>query len=192
MKNTIILFLFITSLGYSQEQYERWFSTVDLEFIVPNNVEYDYHYTAQPGLYIDEIENSKTAFGVSYSYNYSIFKKLSLGITTGYQVQGRPNISMFKLGPIIRFFFVNNDNVYLFLSPFTYNFSTNKERLKHGANTRIGIGFPVLKKENFNLNLNVFYEINDLSLEGTKPLYDNEVPQNIIFRSFGASIGAKF
>lgn len=192
MKNLLILFLFFTSLGYSQDQYERWFSIADLEFIVPNKVEYDYYYNDRPGLYIDEIANSKPAFGVSYSYNYNIFRKLSLGVITGFQVHGRPDISMFKLGATIKYFFVNNDNVYVYLNPFTYNFSLNKDQLKNGANTRIGIGFPVYKTDGFNLNVNVFYEVNDLSLEGTKPLYDTEVPQNIIFRSFGASLGAKF
>lgn len=182
----------ITSSGYSQDRTDKWFSNGDLEFIIPNKVEYDYRYTDQPGIHIDEITNSKLAFGISYSYNYAVFKKLSVGVLTGFQVHSRPDLSMLKLGGTIKYFFVDTDKAYVYLNPFVYDFSLNKNQFKRGGNTRIGIGFPISKQESYNINLSVFYEVNDLSLKGSKSLYDTEIPQNIIFRSFGFSIGAKF
>jgi len=192
MKKTLILFFLLSLTGYSQDHSDKLFSNIDIEFIVANKVEYDYHYNDQPGLHIDEIANTKPALGASYSYNFNLFKKLSLGVISGFQFQERPDLSMFKLGSTIKYFFVNNDNVFIFLNPYTYNFSLKKDQFKNGSNTRFGIGFPVLKRDDFNLNINVYYEVNDLSLYGSKPLYSNEIPQNIIFRSFGVSIGTQF
>lgn len=192
MKKALILFILVSLKGYSQDHSDKWFSNIDLEFIVPNKVEYDYHYTNQPGIYIDEIVNTKPAFGANYSFNYNLFKKLSIGAITGLQFQGRPDLSIFKAGPAIKYFFVNNDNVYIYLNPYTYNFSLNKNQFKNGANTRLGIGFPISKREDFNINLNIFYDISSLSLRGSKPLYNDEIPQDIIFRSFGTNLGIQF
>ena len=97
---------------------------------------------------------------------------------------------MLKLGGSINYFFVDNNNIYAYLN-ITNNFTLDKTQFKTGTNVRIGIGFPIMKREKFNLNVNLFYETNDLILEGTKPLFNSEIPDNIIFRSYGLGLGIK-
>ena len=197
MKKLFIIAIVLTySFSYSQgKEIKKWHSTIDVEFINPNKVEYSYgyfdpNYNAIIGGQ-DNIENSKASFGMLYSINYNVFKKLSLGAITGYQYQNRPDFAMLKLGGSIKYFFVDNNNVYVYLD-IANNFSLNKDQFKNGNNVRIGIGFPVMKRDKFNLNINVFYETNNLNLEDAKPLFDTEIPDNIIFRSYGISLGIKF
>lgn len=173
---------------------KKLYSSIDIEFINPNKVEYYY------GLYSPEykaiiggqnkIENTGSSFGISYSIHYNVFKKLSLGAITGFQNQNNPDFRMLKLGGSINYFFVDNNNIYAYLN-ITNNFTLDKTQFKTGTNVRIGIGFPIMKREKFNLNVNLFYETNDLILEGTKPLFNSEIPDNIIFRSYGLGLGIK-
>jgi hypothetical protein len=188
--------MLISFLGFSQDKIsKRWYSTIDVEFINPSKVEYSYGiYNSDYDAIIggdDEIANTNPSFGIQYSINYNVFKKLSLGVITGIQYMNNPDYSMLKLGGCVKYFFVDSNNVYVYLD-MAYDYSLNKNQFKNGANTRIGIGFPVLKRDAFNLNINVFYEVNDLTLDGSQPLLYSEIPHNIIFRSYGLSVGAKF
>jgi hypothetical protein len=197
MKKIYFIFvMFISFSGFSQNNLNiKWHSTIDVEFINPSKVEYYYGiYNSDYDAIIggdDEIVNSNPSFGALYSINYNVFKKLSLGVITGIQYMNKPDYSMIKLGGCIKYFFVDSNNVYTFID-IAYDHSLNKNQFKNGMNTRIGIGFPVLKKDTFNLNINIFYEVNDLILDGSQPLFNNEIPGNIIFRSYGLSIGAQF
>ena len=196
MKNkiVIIIVLLIYSNVFCQKKKKKLYSSIDIEFINPNKVEYYY------GLYSPEykaiiggqnkIENTGSSFGISYSIHYNVFKKLSLGAITGFQNQNNPDFRMLKLGGSINYFFVDNNNIYAYLN-ITNNFTLDKTQFKTGTNVRIGIGFPIMKREKFNLNVNLFYETNDLILEGTKPLFNSEIPDNIIFRSYGLGLGIK-
>ena len=196
MKNkiVIIIVLLIYSNVFCQEKIKKLYSSIDIEFINPNKVEYYY------GLYSPEykaiiggqnkIENTGSSFGISYSIHYNVFKKLSLGAITGFQNQNNPDFRMLKLGGSINYFFDDNNNIYAYLN-ITNNLTLDKTQFQTGTNVRIGIGFPIMKREKFNLNVNLFYETNDLILEGTKPLFNSEIPDNIIFRSYGLGLGIK-
>lgn len=193
-KFVIITVLLIYSNVFCQEKIKKWYTSIDIEFISPNKVEYYY------GLYSPEynaiiggqnkIEHTGSSFGITYSIHYNVFKKLSLGAITGFQNQNNPDFRMLKLGGSINYFFVDNNNIYAFLN-IANNFTLDKTQFKTGTNVRIGIGFPIMKSEKFNLNVNLFYETNDLILEGTKPLFNSEIPNNIIFRSYGLGLGIK-
>lgn len=188
--------MFISFLSFSQDKInKRWHSTIDVEFINPSKVEYSYGiYNSDYDAIIggdDEIVNTNPSFGALYSINYNVFKKLSLGVITGIQYMNSPDYSMLKLGGSIKYFFVDSNNVYTYLD-IAYDHSLNKNQFENGMNTRIGIGFPFLKRDTYNLNINIFYEVNDLTLDGSQPLLYSEIPKNIIFRSYGLSVSAKF
>ncbi len=180
-----MLLLFYTT-SYSQD---KWFSTAELDFIVPSKIEYGYSFN---NIY-DEINlDSKASIALQYSVNYQLFNKLSVGALIGIQNQYGANFFMYKIGSHVRYYFVDSDNVYTYLH-YAGNFTVDKDKFKNGNNLRIGIGFPIMKRTAFNLNLNIFYEINHFILSGAKPLiFGNETPGSIFFRSFGISLGVKF
>lgn len=183
--------MFISYFAFSQDKInKRWYSTIDVEFINPQHVIYDYHYADNPGYHDDEIANTKAGFGLLYSINYNVFKKLSLGVITGIQYMNSPDYNMLKLGGSIKYFFVDNNNVYTYIN-IANDFSINKNQFKNGGDFRIGIGFPVLRRDAFNLNVNIFWESQLLRLDGSKPLFDNEIPGSTDIKSFGLSLGVK-
>ncbi len=182
----IIFFVIIHLNGYSQN---KWYSTAELDFIVPSKTEYGY---SANNAYTEINLASKPGLALMYAINYQLFNKFSVGLLTGVQQQYGAKFFMYKLGSNIKYYFVDPDNVYTYLQ-YAHNFTIDKDKFNFGDNLRIGIGFPVMKREVLNLNLNVFYDINNFDLSGSKPLvFDNVKPSSIYFRSYGISLGVKF
>ncbi|GAL65493.1 hypothetical protein [Jejuia pallidilutea] len=182
----IAVFLFCTVKSYAQD---KWFSNIELDLVVPSEIEYNYSFN-NTGTEISL--DSKTALAILYSINYQLFNKISLGGLVGVQNQYGADFFMYKIGGNIKYYFVDSDNVYTYLH-YAGNFTVDKDKFKNGNNLRIGIGFPFLKREAFNLNANVFYDINHFNLSGSEPLiFGNEKPESIFFRSYGISLGIKF
>jgi hypothetical protein len=199
MKKIIIIFVLFTgfSVNAQNELDRKWYSNVDVELIMHNKIEYNYGYfDADYNSKVSSSENlnvRKAAFGLTYSLNYMVFKKLSLGLSTGYKNYNNPDLSMLELGGITKYFFVDSNNVFAFVS-ITNEISLNKSQFKSGTNARIGIGLPILRKDKFNINLNLFKEQNFLRLDGAEPLFnfDQEKPSGLIYKSWGLSAGIKF
>ncbi|KAB1069721.1 hypothetical protein F6U93_02580 [Tamlana haliotis] len=181
---TIVSLLYINS--YSQE---KWFSSASVDFTVPNNIDYLYRFE---GLSTTISLDSKPSIGGQYSINYLVFKKLSVGALAGIQNQFGGGFVIFRVGGNLKYYFVDDDNVFAYVR-YAGNLSFNKDKFKNGDNARLGIGFPVLKTDKFNLNLNVYGDINSLNLEDAEPLiFGNETPVSVLFKGFGISLGIKF
>lgn len=186
-KEILITVLILISInGYSQD---KWFSSAEFDFIVPSKIEYNYNFhNAGTEINLD----SKPSFALNYLINYQLFNKFSAGLLTGIQQQGGAKFFMYKLGSNIKYYFVDDDNVYTYLQ-YAHNFTVNKDKFNNGDNVRIGIGFPVMRRDTYKLNLNIFYDINGFDLSGSKPLiFGNETPESVYFRSYGISLGVKF
>lgn len=188
MNKLFLIFIVMFSFIESNAQ-EKWFSTVEVDFIVPSKTEYSY--TANDIFYDVNID-SKAAFALQYSINYQLFNKLSIGAVTGIQNQYGADFFSYRLGGHLRYYFVDSDNVYVSLL-YAANFTVDKDKFSSGENIRLGIGFPFLKRDEFNLNINVFGDIYKYNLRGAEPLlFGNEKPSSIFFRSIGIGVGIKF
>ena len=188
----IILFILIYGLGYSQN---KWETSLELDFVFPNKK--DYFYNDSNNKIIDaELKDNGfllSSFGIQGNYNYYLFKKLSIGVLGGFQTQSKPDYSMLKLGGILRYHFVDRDNVYIYIQD-ANNFTLDKSRFKSGNNLRLGLGFPFIKKEGFNITGNLFFEQNYFKLDNAEPLLNltDERPRSLTVKSFGISLGVKF
>jgi len=186
----ILLCLFpIFSNAQESETPTKWYSTADLELIIPTKARYGYSVDNRGS----RIEiNTKIALGAQYTINYLLFKKFSVGVVGGYEQQFKPDFSMLRFGGIIKFFFVDPENVYVYLQE-AGNVSLDKSQFKGGNNIRLGLGFPILKRESFNINTNVFLEQNYLDLHGADALlFRTEDPASLYLNSIGLSLGVKF
>lgn len=169
---------------YSQS---KLFSKVELDFIVPSTIEYNYS-NNNVGSSINL--ESQISLALQYSINYNVFKKFNLGMLTGVQQQYGADFFMYKIGGRMQYHFVDTDNVYSYIH-YAGNFTVDRDKFKNGNNLRIGIGFPIIRK--INSTLNIFYDINHFNLSDSNPLiFGNETPESIFFRSFGISLGIKF
>ena len=214
MKKILFVVLFITNFySYSQSPFDlfnagksiskssnqdkltkRWFSNIEVEFAVNNEVRYDYsRYDNNDNLIggsSAELDN-KASYGILYNLNYPIFNKLTLGAVGGFQHQVQQKISALKIGGILRYHFVNYESVNINLMT-AYNIALSDNIESEMANVRLGLQFPVTKTDNFNINLNVFGDFNDYTFN--KPILNerNERPSSILFRSYGLSLGIQF
>jgi hypothetical protein len=194
MKNLILIifFIFLANMSYSQE---KWYHSAEIDLISPNKKEYFYNDSNNKIIDVNlETEGLLlNSFGIQYSYNYLLFSKMSIGIVGGFQNQSKPDYTMVKLGGVIRYFFVDKNDVYVYLQN-ANNFTLNKDKFKSGNNLRLGLGFPFLKREKFNINGNLFFEQNYFKLDKTNPILNlsSEKPRSLTVKSFGISIGIKF
>lgn len=202
MKRILTISLIVISFCiYSQNQTSKeWFSNIEIEY--GENFEVNYNYALDDDKVIDELYNknifrkehkldNRNSFGLIYNINYPIFNKLTLGAIGGFQFQAQQKISALKLGGILRYHFVNYESININLMT-AYNLALSKNIGSKMGNVRFGLQFPIVKMNDFNLNLNFFYDVNFYSYKGK---YINEINENsgdLTFKSTGLSFGFLF
>lgn len=211
-KNLTILLLSISFCIYAQNPFDlinagksisqnsnknqipkKWFSNLEIEFGVNNEVLYDYSLYDNNNLISErsaELDN-KTSYGILYNINYPILNKLTFGVVTGFQYQEQQKISALKLGGILRYHFVNYESVNINLMT-AYNIALSNNIESDMANVRFGLQLPIKRMDDFNLNLNIFSDYNYFVYKEKILNQINEKPNSIIFRSFGISLGLQF
>ena len=173
---------------------KKWFSNIEVEFGINNEVRYDYAlYDNNDNLIsgkTSELDN-KTSFGILYNINYPIFNKLTLGVVSGFQYQSQLKISALKIGGILRYHFENYESVNINLMT-AYNVGISDNIESEMGNVRLGLQLPIKRSDDFNLNLNIFSDYNFYGYNEKVLNETNERPSNTIFRSFGFSLGIQF
>lgn len=168
---------------------KKWFSTAELEFLVPNKVRYSYSSIINNQTFYTNDEIAKNiSFGLIYSINYPIFNKLSLGGVTSFEYQTSYGLVALKLGTKMNYYFTNYENASLYLMVL-HNTVSNKAKSEMG-NVRLGLAFPISEIDENNLTLNFFWDHDFYRLK--KPLISNETPNSVNFTSYGVSIGIQF
>lgn len=183
------------SKNSNQNQIEKkWFSNIEIEFGINNDVRYDYAlYDTNDNLIsgkTSELDN-KTSFGILYNINYPIFNKLTLGAVSGFQYQSQLKISTLKIGGILRYHFENYESVNINLMT-AYNIGISDNIESEMGNVRLGLQFPIKRTDEFILNLNIFSDYNFYGYKEKVFNEANERPSNIIFRTYGFSLGIQF
>jgi hypothetical protein len=183
------------SKNLNQNQIAKeWFSNIEVEFGINNEVRYDYALYDNNDKLISgktsELDN-KSSFGILYNINYPIFNKLTLGAVSGFQYQSQLKIATLKLGGILRYHFANYESVNINLMT-AYNIAISNNIESEMGNVRLGLQFPIKRSDDFILNLNVFSDYNFYGYKEKVFNEMNERPSNIIFRSYGFSLGIQF
>ena len=131
--------------------------------------------------------------GINFSYNYLIFKRLSLGAISGFYSDTKQKFSHFRLGGNMKYYYVNDNyhNIYIELGN---NFTFDKKKFTNGVNTKIGIAFPIYKTDAVLYLFNLFLEQNYYYLKDSNKLigYENEIPSSLDVDSYGFSFGIRF
>ena len=87
----------------------------------------------------------------------------------GFNYQSVQKLSMLRLGARFQLHFAERDNACSYLQ-FSNNFSLNYEKFKTGPHIRCGLGFPVMRGDAHMLSLNLFGELYNYYMNGSKPL----------------------
>ncbi|MCK0132574.1 hypothetical protein MWU59_13780 [Flavobacteriaceae bacterium F08102] len=171
-----------------------WFSTIEIEFGINNEVRYDYDlYDTNDKLNSGKTTtlDNKSSFGILYNINYPVFNKLTLGAVSGFQHQSQLKISTLKLGGIVRYHFSNYRDVNINLMT-AYNIALSNTIESEMGNVRFGLQFPIHRSDDFILNLTIFSDYNFYGYNKIVVNEINERPSNVIIRSYGFSLGIQF
>lgn len=190
--------LFILPLVFginSMFAQSKWSKSAQVDLVFPGKSEYFYK-NSENVFYDEDYEYDGfllRSFGLQLDVNYFLFKKLSIGALGGFQTQLKPNYSFLKLGGVLKYYFVNKDEVYVYLLD-ANNFSLNSDKFNKGNNFRLGLGVPFSQKKSYNMVVHLFFEQNVFRLDGSKPLLGvpNEIPKSLTVKSFGVSFGVNF
>jgi len=191
--NIYFLFLMVTlNIVTNSFAQKKTFFSGSVDLVAPQSKQYFYNNSANHIFRDNIIENGflLNSFGFKAGYYYPIFKKLYLGIWTGFQSDTKEKFAAIKLGGEIKFYVYDIDNMYFYLLDGN-NFTLNKSKYKSGNNLRAGLGFPIIRKKNYNINLKLFWEQNYFTLDGADKLlgYPDEIPRNLTVHSYGISFG---
>src|SRR5690606_19063404 len=169
-------------------------SNIEVEFGVNNEVRYSYsEYDSRDNLLggrSADLEN-KVSYGLLYNINYPVFNKFTVGAVGGFQHQAQQSISALKIGGILRYHFVNYESVNINLMT-AYNIALSDNIGSEMANVRLGLQFPVARTDDFNINLNGFWDFNDYVFKESVFKEPGERPGGMLFRSYGVSLGIQF
>lgn len=189
------IFILVVILSFPVLSQEKWYKNSQIDFVSINKMVY--FYNKSDNSINDEIIEPTgflvKSYGIQFDYNYLLLKKLSIGAVSGFEFQKDPDLNMFKLGAVIRYFLVDDDNAYLFIQD-SNNFSLNKDKFTNGNNFRVGLGIPLLKKSDFNIDGSIYFQQNYFKLNRSFKIigYSDEIPRELTVKSYGISFGIKF
>lgn len=192
MFSLLLLFLIHISL-FSQS---RWFSSSDLSLVFPNQMRYLFTDDANRSVFVDLPVGTGSmlkSFSAEYSYNYLLLNKVSIGVTGGFQTYTRFDYQFIKLGGIIRYYFVDTENVFTYVQ-YARDISINRSTSNGGHDFKLGLEFPVLRRERFNINAKIYNQTDILNIEHTSPIlnYVDEEPIQMKIKSLGIGVGVRF
>jgi len=193
-KFIIIVILTVTANGFTQG---NWKTSIELDFGFPSDWEYEYQYAPHKFRYVDLGDSGflLNSYGIQGYHGYFITNTISLGPVGGYTYQSIHKISMLRLGARFQLHFADRNNAFTYLQV-SNNFSLNYERFKAGPHVRYGLAFPVVKRDTYMLTTNLFVQMSNYYMNGSKPLLayvGSETP--ILLREklhIGISLGITF
>ena len=194
MKKQIFLLLsFMTLSLFAQNKY---YLEANIDISAPQTKNYFYNNADHSINYVSIKEQGwlLNDYGINFSYNYLIFKRLSIGTLTGIYSDSKQKFSHFRLGGLVRYFYIKDRN-YNFNLKIGKNITFDKKKFNNGANIKIGFGIPVYTiNDNNKILLDLFWEQNYYELDGSNKLIglNDEIPRTLIVHSYGISISILF
>ncbi len=164
----IVAILAVTANGFAQD---NWKTSIEIDFGFPSKWKYEYERAPHKFRTLD-LEDSGfllNTFSIQGYHGYFILDNLSVGPVGGFNYQSVQELSMLRLGLRFQLHFADRDNGYNYLQ-ISNNFSMDYDKFKAGPHIRYGLAFPVLRGETHILTLNLFGELNDYYMNGSKPL----------------------
>ncbi|WP_435255317.1 hypothetical protein [Tenacibaculum sp. A30] len=169
----------------------KFVQTVEFGISLPTEINYDFF----DGDYTGKELKRRLSFDLFYNIGYPILKKLTFGAVAGVQHQSQGSITGLKLGVSLRYYLKNYEGVNLYLmTARSIGISSNVKNEAGNGNIRVGLQFPIKELtdfDNFRVVFNIFLDHDSYELK--KPLINNEIPDDIIFRKgYGLAIGLQF
>jgi len=172
MKKIIaVTLLFTIQQMISQEEHQsRWTTSahVDLLYNKSNNYRY---YDDMDKLRHTNIKKTG-AIALSYDLDYRFFKRLSVSVSTGYNVFITPGMSTLKFGGGFKYK-TNVDNKGYFTIQYAYHQPFNKKKFREGHEIKIAQYFDAYETNGHHILVGLLYNYDFFYLEGATKLPNN-------------------
>lgn len=190
MRNILIISLFILPIYvFSQDTFRRWNSFADIDLVFPNTDKVKYSFSDTMKNNVTMTISDKVIYGINYSYNYSFFRKFSVGGITGFTLIAAPAIPVLKIGGVLRYTFIEEYKANIYMQLAGYIPLSNRADIDLGE-WRLGFNLPISKGDKYNLTLGVYTSYVSYAIK--KPLIYDEIPQLLEHRGVGVSVGVRF
>jgi len=194
MKKQIFLLFVITSLSAFAQKKSYLEAGIDIS--APQTKNYFYNNADNSINYVSIKEQGwlLNNYGLNFSYNYLLFKRLSIGTLSGVYSDSKQKFSHLRLGGVVRYFFIKDKN-YNFNLKLGKNITFDKKKFNNGVNFKISFGIPVYTlKERNKILLDLFWEQNYYELDGSNKLLNlnDEIPRTLTVHSRGISLNVMF
>jgi len=194
MKKQIFILLVILSTSlFAQNKY---YLEANIDIAAPQSKNYFYNNADNSINYVSIKEQGwlLNNYGVNFSYNYLILKRLSIGTLTGIYSDSKQKFSHLRLGGLVRYFFIKDKNYNINIK-LGENITFDKKKFNNGVNFKIGIGIPIYTfKERNKIIFDLFWEQNYYELDGSNKLIglNDEIPRTLTVHSLGISFNVMF
>jgi len=189
------LFILLGFISLSLFAQKKSYLEANLDISAPQTKAYFFNYEDNTINYVHIVDQGwlLNNYGVNFSYNYLLLKRLSVGTISGLYSDSKQKFSHLRLGGVIRYFYIKEKN-YNFNFKLGENISFDKKKFKNGVNLKIGFGIPVYKFNNKQLMLDLFWEQNYYVLDGANKLLglNDVIPRTLIVHSYGISFNVMF
>lgn len=169
-------------ISFSQEK--KTYSLAELDITIPRENGVVYNYTTGQ-VFLKEY----VMYGISYSYNYNVSKRFTLGALGGVTHLGNPLTTALKMGAVFRFTFIPDYQANGYVQLLGY-VPFNSGRTIGLGEARMGINIPIARFEKSVMTLGFYTAVARFDI--SKPLFGDEKDTFVRHRGSGISIGLKF
>lgn len=180
----ILFGMFPLCVGTLFAQDKRTYFHTEVNMIVPNDKKVVYSYSGGE-VNLDE----RIMWGASFTYNYNLFRKFSVGALGGLNYLSNPSITSLKFGGSFRYTFISEYQANLFLQLAGYMPLKSGMEVDLGE-VRFGMGMPVARFNDMTMTLGMY--VMYARFDFTKPLFFNETYPSLHYRGVGFSLGLRF
>jgi hypothetical protein len=186
-------FLIVVLCGqhlFSQDDYQKFYKSIRLEFRASDKNEYTYH--REDGRIRERSVGNSAIQEAAYHLDYALSRQFLIGAHTGFTYFGKLKASSLKIGGGLSLIYTDDALNFLTVQ-YGYQIPFQRADFREGHQIKLGQYFDVSTLFGKKLTIGVLYIYDYLDRQGSKPiLFPTNIPSHLIYRSYGISFGLTF
>lgn len=146
----VLIGIFFLCAGILFSQDKRTYFHAEMDMIIPNDKKVVYSFS-EGEINLDE----RIMWGTSFTYNYKLFRKLSVGALGGLNYLSYPKVTSLKYGGSLRYIFSTDYQTNVFLQLMGY-IPLNSKYSTESVEVRFGLGMPVARINDLTMTLGMY------------------------------------
>jgi len=185
----LLMALFCQHL-FSQDDYQKFYKSVRLEFRASDKNEYTY--LREDGRTRERSIGNSAMQEATFHLDYALSRQFLIGAHAGFTHFGKLNATALKIGG--GFSLIYTDDALNFLTvQYGHQLPFQRADFREGHQIKLGQYFDVSTLFGKKLTIGILYIYDYLDRQGSDPiLFRTNRPSHLIYRSYGLSFGLTF